>query len=522
MFLRPATAIIALCSLCGCTTHLETAEVKSSATPQNGGVYHLPVLSYEIDVTRVLKSCPKDSNPEFDITVKVQPSVIAGEAIAVDYQKLTNWLKTSDFVLENYPSGILKSINVGVQDQSKPFVTEAAKAAASVAKMTVGVPPVTGSNLFASKRPSLSCKSDPYNPKVASNLSAIDLQIKSYEESVENKSNNLERFDATHSETQRSNHDNNQRSKLVEALLESKDLLVSAQQKKGKALDALTIRSHYKFVPSRGNYFLIDAVATLPEAEKNKVEKLFAVTAVANDLNLDLGFENNKRDAKEKLVTEENQKLFTLLSYADVVFAMESMRANPLETISLNKPDHCQIENKDYCGIVYRTRKSAKLQICSNISSVDKNDLGSICSKLAPTDTKVLYREDRLAPQFGDLMSLPLENGMFTDNRLTADFSEDGVLTKISYKKNSSEAVAAVSSLNEGLGAVKDAISYAGSAQFRHIQNEKALQDARAGINSPAEIAATTEASTLSAELAKTKAEIELLKAQRELDSLKK
>ena len=112
--------------------------------------YALPMLQYTMKVKRVLDGCPKeftikigskasdsvtlfDPALKFGIKLEATPGYVPGERYVVDYDALSSVLKTSSFVIETTPNGLLDSVNVAAEDKTADVIKETVGAALSIA-----------------------------------------------------------------------------------------------------------------------------------------------------------------------------------------------------------------------------------------------------------------------------------------------------------------------------------------------------------------------------------------------------
>lgn len=134
----------------GCT-HLESTSDAVAATnelPLRGVPYGLPALEYGLETNYQIVSCPTfvevvdayDGRFSFATKVKATPRTVVGERFVVDYQAMASFMKTSSYGLENYPSGVLKSVNVSAEDQSGPLIQNVASIGLSIAGLLSGNP----------------------------------------------------------------------------------------------------------------------------------------------------------------------------------------------------------------------------------------------------------------------------------------------------------------------------------------------------------------------------------------------
>jgi hypothetical protein len=121
----------------------------------SGAPYALPMLQYELELSRILSACPQQvkitgdaadgvfwrDELAFELSATAKPTHIAGERYLVDYSKLDGWLKTTNFAIEYQPgTDILKGINVSIADQSGDVTANIVKAGLTVAAVASGAP----------------------------------------------------------------------------------------------------------------------------------------------------------------------------------------------------------------------------------------------------------------------------------------------------------------------------------------------------------------------------------------------
>ncbi|MFS2110626.1 hypothetical protein ACCC88_13110 [Sphingomonas sp. Sphisp140] len=148
-------AAVAL-ALAGCT-HLSVVPDRSvsrdPAMALSGAPYALPMLQYEVAVTRTLTACPEpvsiDGDPAdgrywrgavaVELSATATPTQIAGERYLIDYSKLDGALKTTNFAIEYQPgTEILKGINVSVEDHSGEVAGNVVKTGLAVVAIATG------------------------------------------------------------------------------------------------------------------------------------------------------------------------------------------------------------------------------------------------------------------------------------------------------------------------------------------------------------------------------------------------
>ncbi len=141
-----------LVALTGCAGTVETSRLDyrySSDIALNGVSYALPMLQYEVTVTHTLTGCGptldakkvvKSDSLTFDTKVEPKARYIPGERYNVDYRKLSGLFRTSNFTIEYFPNGTIKSIGAGAEDKTGDALKSAAKLAGGVIALTAGAP----------------------------------------------------------------------------------------------------------------------------------------------------------------------------------------------------------------------------------------------------------------------------------------------------------------------------------------------------------------------------------------------
>jgi len=557
-----------LAVLGGCTTHLESGKVSTSGIT-HGAVYNLPEVHYDIEVKRTLSQCPlppdaTNPNPTggiiFDVSATATPVTVAGEEVAVDYTALADIMKISEFSIERWPSGVLKSVNVSVDDRTADVASEAFKAATSVAKIAIGLPP--GQSMAANQPPRirayLTCTS-----KASAALDALPgLRAKARTADTDSKKAVKAHADyvADHPEEKPDAAVVTQISNLLRAKREKQEALEAANKAVADAVARITLVSRFTFVPRNGITEWMDVLASAT-AGGTKPQDVIELRTLETDANrqerwlahvLGPDLELNERqsanadwvggstpDERSEAVglaeaywTEVNRSRhddFKNNVYGVVNTAAVRIVSGPRDRSSL--PDSISAaqacgKNGRRCGVLYRTKAPATLRIC-------RFEGGALpvavdCLTMPATDPRVIASDERALPQIGALASLGFSNGPFSNNILAAEFAEDGGLIKFSYKKPRAEAVAIGQTVNGGLDALSTIIAYERGKELRDLGYEKQLNDARAALitsgaplQQPSEVTRIqNETKLIEEQRKKIEAEIELRKKQSELDAL--
>ena len=169
-------ATTAALALSACKTSLQSVQdVPSKADPNNairGATYSLPMLTFDITVTRSLAGCgnkirlpPIDANgeetdgevldlwvggPQIAIAATAKSEMIPGKRFRYDPAKLTGPSKTTNFQMTyQKDSDLLKGINSTTEDQTGPIIGDVVKVGLAVAGVALGPGTAAGAGLAA-------------------------------------------------------------------------------------------------------------------------------------------------------------------------------------------------------------------------------------------------------------------------------------------------------------------------------------------------------------------------------------
>jgi len=134
---KVAVTVLSILALSGCSNRLAVTKVEPEKV-NDGPVYHLPKVRYDITVSYTLKSC--NPTPQFDVTAKAAEVYIPDPVhwYQVDYESLRSGTKTTNLEIDLYPNGTLKTINASAEDKTAKIAVAIGKAMAQLALPGIG------------------------------------------------------------------------------------------------------------------------------------------------------------------------------------------------------------------------------------------------------------------------------------------------------------------------------------------------------------------------------------------------
>lgn len=541
---RAILAVLALLSSSACTTHLQSSSIPTDGKIPQGYSYQLPHLDYSVEISRALISCPDDTSKtiSFNITATAVGNVRAGEVVILDYANLAKGSKTSDIHFFNYPSGVLKSVNMTVEDKSADIAKELFRSVVSVGKIVIGLPSGGAAAAGAEATPSgpfLACNED-LTKKVAS-LPGLRAELKETEKQAKAAAKAASDYEADHKETDRAPDVVAEAARLAMLKRQWLEAQEAATKALGETVADTTFITRTNFAPEGNGQISTLSVAIFGKAKPNRafevrvpVDQGMLIIPLGKDLTFYArgAYYSDRsdpagaaREANLRIVRPGFQLVLSQLENAGVVIVAKPLDKMPAKTNDLEtKPRICGSTDEP-CGVLYRTRAQARMRVCGGGDAPPPDE--DTCWSLMASNKLVLFSDERPIPQLGKMISLPFKNGIFTNNTLTAAFSEDGGLTEFAYKKPVAEGLAAASTLNEGLGAGTQLISYERGRDLAKLQEAKVLTDAELAARTsmlalqPSQVTEEeNKVNLLEAQRKRIRQEIEVIKAQRELDAL--
>ena len=539
--IRAAAAAILATAGTACT-HLETrpsAEVTSidpgqSATQgaQTGLSYALPMVQYDLKITRALEECPTAERPWPRFTAKVEATqrYVAGERFEVDYQALSSIMKSTTFNVAYHESGTLKSINSTAKDKTGDVLSDVARiglAVGSIAMPGVGAPSIYKSTV-ASRDPVgiptlraegvLACTDEA--ERAVAELSAATANVKQLTRETAELTQQLTRVVELVGLKLLTEKDRDEWAPIARRLLSTEEQLRAARQGLADAQEKLSATEARSW-PNAAD--APEAHAGFLHPDETSLQKFQGLLEVrrpdgtnggAGSL-VPCGAANDLRPAKGCI------EAVSTLSAALVPLAGSAQRSSVLWGQSVfwdaffNRAAPQQTQDKKRSGIVKTTDKrwakgiyvrepvEARLVICL---PGGEPRLGG-CS--AP-QTTVLSDKPVVAPQLGRLRLLPFTNGPFEDNSLQLAIRSNGLIETFQYGEESS-ASRASSSLATIAEKVDTSLE---KMETERRDDIKYARDTQAWMRTEAAAIRVEELAKLTYQIDEKNKQLELLKSQ--------
>lgn len=442
--------------------------------------YGLPMVQFNLSVTRTLVKCQDEHDKtdiRFSTKVAAEPHYVVGKRFVVDYESLSSWSKVAAFDLQTYDNGTLKSINASAEDQSAAIIGDVVKVGIGVASLVSGVPPVI--KIADSKSSEWQC-SDQAKSKLNTISSVKDALEKLTKELVQT-TDTITRLESLAILNALTGED---KSKLTEAKTKQRELLKQAAAKDKELVNLLSYVSvkEERIWPENGDDSKLLNADPLPENAKFLKDLFIFKEVVASDKRQVAGGgatvlqqePENKTDQPPKTEEKKEEEKAKAKAGAKEDVFLETLMASfrlhgelkPLVTI---KPQEeclpCLVSgnNKRATGLYYQNPVPAHLVICRLVS-----DKGCVVSD----DSPMVLNMQVMAPQLAPLRVLPLTNGMFQNNALSATFRENGGLATFKYE----DKVARGKVLSETVAASLDSVLAYRDARQAHKASEKAAK----------------------------------------------
>jgi hypothetical protein len=411
---------------------------------------------------------PPRENMKLDVEVGMQatvtPMVLSDpkQVYAIQYVGMKEGLKSTNYTVETYLNGTLKSINVVLDDQTGTIVQSTLQSAAKIAAAAIGLPisfveQAAPTGPVASFADWLKSRQSLYSPLCSA---ATRLKLAQKDALVAaNEASAKKNLDLTKSMT----HQEKVVADLAKAVDDNKKKL-EAMAENDKGRDALTAvvktateeanAAQKKLDELKKSQQAIAEASSKLSDQLSKARKQLTLTTVTNFspeaaiwrdnmveqqavVSIELG------GAKEALEAWMDKNWVSNYCRKDKELCANGWPGNSAEALfaqaALNPPftELVSVPPPPLGNVVYRQPVRALLFVCKKNSCLDN------AGKLQAQQEDILLSSAVDVPQLGVLAALPLKNTAFQNNTLTASFAETGALTKLSYVTNASAAAAA-------------------------------------------------------------------------------
>lgn len=389
IFSGSSLVLLALVTM-GCSGSLHSRPLSEGRA--QGFVYAVPMLQYDLVLTRQVVTCAKNNSGQTKVrtTLEATETFVPNprETFVVEFDDVFGKSKTGEFTVSYYENGQFKSINAKADDRSGEVVGNVAKAVVNTALLIARV----GLQPELEPEPVL-CTSDVV--KAVETLSETMDSVMNATAAVERATANVQRW----------------------SLIVAAGPTDEAVKKLGEAQDILE-----------------KTTKTLSALEKQRAPVLAAVTNVQTLKwsPAKVPSEDQRPDSGGAAIVEE-EHLAPPKDLAKKWF-MTPEAAEPLLSVYGRARSVVSYDGTSYPesgdGIYYRHPVPVEIQFTGYQVSNDR---------LVPYEMKTLRAQ---APQLGQLILLPFHNGGFQGNELEVMFRPNGTPEYITYKQTKAPAEA--------------------------------------------------------------------------------
>ena len=455
--MRAALAAAIVLILSGCT-HVATMRSQDIAAPKSnealiGTSYSLPMIQYEIKLSRLLDFCDGDA-PEFAIHAQAVEQYVAGESFELDPTSLSSVMKTSAMGLETHDDlNTLKSFNAHADDQTGPVLATVARTGIAVAAAFSGVPaasPMSASGERSAVITALT-KSDLPKPLVMLSCSTIGRErlqsvkrltgeFEQHSEALSTLTADVERLKEV---AQFDRFSEASMERLVGLLGDQHDLeaAIAKTEKKLRAHQrALRVDEKTFLWPTATNRAPDPEEVRHPYAYSSDAGKLrnfcsnfvVAVFTDQGSLRLNPAEIAPKDELELNLHCQLVAELFAKSTETELVLVRESVLTRSAAPDALSIAANLE-RDAPAKGILFREPARGWLEVQHKRVRPDDQCLVEErgCEERWVT---VFKDEPQWVPQLGDLRFLPFKSGPFENEALSLILRKDGRLERLSYE----------------------------------------------------------------------------------------
>lgn len=445
-----------------------------------GVEYGLPMVQFTLSVTRTLVKCRDEHNQtdiRFSTKVAAEPRYVVGERFVIDYESLSSWSKVTGLDLQTYENGTLKSINASAEDQSAAIIGDVVKVGIGVASLVSGVPPVT--KTLDSKSLEWRCSEQTEN--TLNIISSVKDALEKLTKELVQTTDTITRLESLAILNALTGED---KTKLTEAKTKQRELLKQAATKDKelvRLLSSVSVKEE-RIWPENGDSkrlnanplpenakFLKDLFKEFPVSKKHQVAGVGTAALKKDESGQPTKEEEKAKAEAAKAEAEAEAKAGAKEDvFLETLMASFQLHGELKPLVNIKPQENCLSclvsgNNKRATGLYYQNPVPAHLVICRLVSNK-----GCVVSD----DSPMVLNMQVMAPQLAPLRVLPLTNGMFQSNALSATFRENGGLATFKYE----DKVARGKVLSETVAASMDSVLAYRDARQAHKASEKAAK----------------------------------------------
>jgi hypothetical protein len=495
-------SVIMLCApisalLPGCASLNATKVNSGNESDIKGVIYHLPESEFGISITRSLKSCAIETDPDFQPTGVVQS--VAGPTVRGDSKaKFKTEYKPGDWLVLGYQARkVLSVTDDSTLTTTKPFTLELGepvsyeKPADSIPKASVVVEmqATVDAKIFPAKEHTYLIDFASFSSGLKQTSLTIDLYdngtLKGINASITDRTaevleglvksgvaiarmvmglptpSSTEPIEAVDSLCRTDVSQNlmtlGTLTRSLKALTRQRDIYIATIQKIELLVTDQSSRAELNNILTS----LDNSQKQLEVLEGKRKQIIGRLSAVSQE-QFKPTFDN-----KQRLFPPPDEMLYGWFKRQDPRVAEAKNKLTAVATIQvITDPPGPKLNFTESCdkGLVYRNPAHAILHICQEQACID-------ASGNAVQGVEVLHKLRTVVPQLGKLAKLPLRSLPFQTKTLTAAFAADGTLTKAS---STSEAAAekAAAALAASLPSVSKLLDDQKSSDVKSIKRQ--------------------------------------------------
>lgn len=442
----------------GCTSLSTSSDVSTASLDEAvlGVPYSLPMLQYELKLTRTLVSCTNGTTKEkllkFSVAAEAAAHHVPGETYVIDYRKLAGPTKISGVtVLHHEGTKLLKSINATAQDRSAEIIGNVAKSAVGIAALANGIPLPSGARPIGTLPPAatgeLICNASA--EKLIAALEAATAKAKLSSEALKKATAGVDEL--ANRVSALSDADRATLTKRVTAQQAAARALAGAQGELDEAKQAVTLTTTLRWprdIAMTGKTLRVHAT------DLGRLVQLVDLVASS-------GTRNTKENPCDLALTAAECLGRKLKVHAK----LDRLEPEAPAAQKDKGPQRQSVSVDGAKGVFVRPPVLGRLLVCAANEAEE-------CDENGP---RVLVRSDDVAiPQLGTLRFLPFENQAFQDNSLVLEVDKSGNIAKFEYKHLKAQGEGASAT---ALNLVNELRGYADARAAQREEEKKAAAD---------------------------------------------